>query len=63
MTSNVWEWCWDLHNSKKNLRVMLGGSFADNELGCRVSHIDGDNPIQPFNNVGFRVARTKTKGD
>lgn len=56
---NVWEWCWDLFDPAQHraVRVLRGGSFADDAGSARAATRRGDAPREGYPDVGFRVAR------
>jgi formylglycine-generating enzyme required for sulfatase activity len=70
MSGNVWEWCWDWHETpleaspvtdpagpaSDDHRVIRGGSWNYNAAGCAVSsRLDSSNPRDRGYNLGFRV--------
>ncbi|MEO0339416.1 MAG: SUMF1/EgtB/PvdO family nonheme iron enzyme, partial [Bacteroidota bacterium] len=72
MSGNVWEWCWDWHDSdyyanSKNAsnpkgpstgsyRVFRGGSWGSAPWGCRAANRLFNGPTLRGNRLGFRVA-------
>lgn len=56
MSGNVWEWCWDLDESRSANRLR-GGSWrhraAEGTVVCRVSRA----PDSRYSVIGFRLAR------
>lgn len=69
MSGNVFEWCQDWFGdytetnqtnpkgpSSGDVRIVRGGSIFNKIWYCRVSFRAGLNPIDKFNNLGFRVA-------
>ncbi|MDZ4682085.1 MAG: SUMF1/EgtB/PvdO family nonheme iron enzyme [Saprospiraceae bacterium] len=72
MSGNVYEWCSDWSGdyasaAQKNptgaksgsLRVRRGGSWAYDPRDCRVAHRSLGTPGYRYDDVGFRLARTK----
>ena len=69
MSGNVWEWCWDWHDSitagtlsggaaSGSDRVDRGGSWDYFAGGCTVSSRSGDLPNNRDNYLGFRLVRS-----
>ena len=71
MTGNVWEWCWDWHQSypakletdprgmdSGAQRVVRGGSWYADAFFCRVAFRASYDPAHPFHIVGFRPVRS-----
>ena len=70
MSGNVWEWCFDRFNyyesgsqtnpsgssSSFDSRIYRGGSRANFEENCRVSHRGGNSPDFRLGIIGFRLA-------
>ncbi|HPK40594.1 MAG TPA: SUMF1/EgtB/PvdO family nonheme iron enzyme, partial [Candidatus Cloacimonadota bacterium] len=74
MSGSAWEWCWDRYSnsyysrSPKNApkgtnsgseRVRRGGAWSSDEIVCRVVLRLSDSPGTSYNDLGFRVVRTK----
>ena len=74
MSGNVWEWCQDFWDSEYyrhspsnnprgpeigNSRVVRGGSWLNYPDNCRYAFRNYFYPDNSFNNVGFRVCRSK----
>jgi formylglycine-generating enzyme required for sulfatase activity len=72
MSGNVWEWCWDWYgrydlSSNDNpkgcvsaeSRVLRGGSWIDLPSLVRAAHRGANKPFARYNDVGFRLARTR----
>jgi formylglycine-generating enzyme required for sulfatase activity len=72
MSGNVWEWCWDWHDSdyyssspstnpagpySGSSRVLRGGSWGLNAPSCRVANRYNDYPSYRDSNLGFRILR------
>ena len=72
MSGNIWEWCWDWHESyyegptrinpkgalEGSYKVWRGGSWSSIIRDVRSSFRSYNIPIGRGNSVGFRVART-----
>ena len=55
ISGNVWEWCF---TEDGNMRVLYGGSYANDNNFLRVGIEGHDPPNVGDNHVGFRVCRT-----
>jgi formylglycine-generating enzyme required for sulfatase activity len=57
---NVWEWCWDLFDTRVYgpYRVFRGGGWADPPRGCRASCRRKSHPTLRLDDLGFRLARS-----
>ena len=71
MHGNVWEWCWDGHESyareqaldpigpsRATDRVYRGAGWDDDPRGARSAFRSGYAPDDRDNDLGFRVARS-----
>ena len=69
MSGNVWEWCWDWHDSidagtpsggaaSGSGRVCRGGGWYYNDLFCRVYERGSVKPGSRYNYLGFRLVRS-----
>ncbi|WP_127530062.1 formylglycine-generating enzyme family protein [Paenibacillus kobensis] len=61
MIGNVWEWCWDLYDTKRygNYRVFRGGSWAEVANSCGSTSRRKSMPDFKIDDLGFRIALTK----
>lgn len=74
MTGNLWEWCWDRHDSgyyavstatdprgstTGSQRVLRGGSWSNDAYYCRVAiRLTNTSAAIAVGSIGFRVARS-----
>ena len=60
MLGNLWEWCWDLYDSKDygNYRIFRGGGWADEPRSCLASNRRRSHPTYKIDDLGFRIARS-----
>ncbi|RTE11427.1 formylglycine-generating enzyme family protein [Paenibacillus whitsoniae] len=58
MIGNVWEWCWDLYDTKRygNYRIFRGGSWAEVENNCGSTIRRKSMPDFKMDDLGFRIA-------
>ena len=67
MTGNVWEWCWDILH--RRYRASMGRGWNATAYECEFScnphpgTFLANLPNTKSSNYGFRVVRSKTKGD
>ncbi|MFJ1967984.1 formylglycine-generating enzyme family protein [Streptomyces sp. NPDC087903] len=61
---NVWEWCWDVYDAEVygSYRVLRGGGWFDEHWSCRASVRRRSHPTFRVDDVGFRVARSRSAG-
>ena len=57
MAGNVWEWCADLYDEKKDSRVLRGGSWFNTAGSLRVSYRLSCNAFNRLYNIGFRLVQ------
>jgi len=58
MHGNVWEWCENWTDDKREKRVLRGGSWYSIDSNTRCDNQDGSNPSNRNDIVGFRLLRT-----
>jgi formylglycine-generating enzyme required for sulfatase activity len=59
MHGNVWEWCEDAFG-KGSDRVIRGGGWHDNGVGCRAASRVAEWPGRHYYAIGFRLARARS---
>lgn len=57
MAGNVWEWCADLYDEKKDSHVIRGGSWLHRSVNLRVSFRFGFDGEARINYIGFRLVQ------
>lgn len=60
MSGNIWEWCDNFYSSSSSYRVFRGGSYGNDDYGCKVSLRHDNDPGSSCPNywngyLGFRV--------
>ena len=55
MSGNLWEWCWDWSNEKREYRVVRGGSWFHYVINSRVASRVNDYPSSSGNSDGCRL--------
>jgi formylglycine-generating enzyme required for sulfatase activity len=55
---NVWEWCEDWYDEKKEDKVLRCGAWCDHSTETESSHCDRITPLNRYNLIGFRLQRT-----
>jgi len=55
ITGNVWEWCADWYDEKKDSRVLRGGSWLNSVVNLPCSFRYWGNPVYRYDDIGFRV--------
>jgi formylglycine-generating enzyme required for sulfatase activity len=56
LSGNAWEWCFDAYSGSR--RVLRGGSWSGNAIGCRAANRSYDYPAYQGSILGFRVLRS-----
>ena len=56
LSGNVYEWCESRYGTDSESQVVRGGSWYYTDYLCRVSARYRYDPVNWFNNLGFRVA-------
>ncbi|MEM9885951.1 MAG: SUMF1/EgtB/PvdO family nonheme iron enzyme [Bacteroidota bacterium] len=57
MSGNVWEWCEEIWNNDRSLRVLRGGSWNVSTRNCRSSSRNNYYADNRYNHIGFRLVR------
>jgi len=62
MLGNAWDWCWDIYDAEVygSYRVLRGGGWFDEHWSCRASVRRRSHPSLRLDDVGFRLARSRT---
>ncbi|MGX6606599.1 formylglycine-generating enzyme family protein [Micromonosporaceae bacterium Da 78-11] len=62
MLGNVWDWCWDVYDAEVygTYRVLRGGGWFDEQWSCRASVRRRSHPTFRIDDVGFRLARSRS---
>lgn len=62
MLGNAWDWCWDLYDAETygTYRVLRGGGWFDEHWSCRAGVRRRSHPTFRVDDVGFRVARSRS---
>ncbi len=61
MHGNVWQWCNDLAEPGRSVRVIRGGSWIWVAGFCRAAYRNGDAPGFRIHDLGFRLARVPVR--
>lgn len=57
LSGNVWEWCADWYDEKKERKVLRGGSWVLDSRNLRAAIRYGDRPDDRVDFIGFRCVR------
>lgn len=66
MCGHIWQWCWDAFNPSnyaEGSRAVRGGAYSNPEQCCTVNYRSDHKLGYLYDDVGFRVARSKVTQD